>query len=85
MMLVSSVASLVMIRLSIQLAQCLSSTSFDLMVPFMKVHIQNIKCVLVDTILYSLPYSNIIISLQRIAKVHLCTCVCTQKPGFAYN
>jgi len=42
MMLVSSVASLAIIRLSIQLAQCVASTAFDFMMPFVKVYIQNI-------------------------------------------
>jgi len=42
MMIVSSVASLAIIRLSIHLAQCVASTAFDFMVPFVKVYIQNI-------------------------------------------
>lgn len=42
MMLVSSVASLAIIRLSIQLAQCVASTAFDFMMPFVKVYVQNI-------------------------------------------
>jgi hypothetical protein len=41
MMIVSSVASLAVIRLSIQLAHCVASTAFDFMVPFVKVHVQN--------------------------------------------
>ena len=39
---VSSVASLAIIRLSIQLAQCVASTAFDFMMPFVKVYVQNI-------------------------------------------
>jgi len=42
MMLVSSVASLAIIRRSIQFARCVVSTAFDFMVPFVKVYIQNI-------------------------------------------
>lgn len=42
MMLLSSVASLAIIRLSIQLARCVASTAFDFMVPFVKVYVQNI-------------------------------------------
>jgi len=42
MMIVSSVASLAIIRLSIQLAQCIASTAFDFMVPFVKVYVQNV-------------------------------------------
>jgi len=55
MMLVSSVASLAIIRLSIQLAQCVASTAFHFMMPFVKVYIQNIWYVLVDPISYLLP------------------------------
>jgi hypothetical protein len=39
MMLMSSVASLTIIRLRIQLAHCRASTAFDFMVPFVKVYI----------------------------------------------
>jgi len=39
---VSSVASLAIIRRSIQLARCVANTAFNFMVPFVKVYVQNI-------------------------------------------
>jgi hypothetical protein len=67
-MLVSSVASLIMTRLSIQLAQC---PTFDLKVPFMKVYIQSIKSMLVGTIVYIIAINCQFTACNKVTSVQL--------------